>query len=86
MSITVNRHKDVPHLDPSVRIKPIRRDGKHPVTYYFPGAPNMFGGRDHGKTFNKLHTASQINTAIGHGYNVDDESNGTFIREVPDNA
>ena len=86
MPITVNRHKDVPHLDPSVRIKPIRRDGKHPVTYYYPGGPNMFGGRDHGKTFNKLHTAAQINSSIQPWYTVDDESNGTFVREVPDNA
>lgn len=82
MSITVTRHKDVPHLDPSVRIMPIRKDGKHPVTYYYPGGPNMFGGRDFGKSFNKLHTADQIRENIRPYYTVDDESNGTY-KEVP---
>ena len=31
-----------------------RKDGKFPVKYIFKGQPNTFGGRECGKTFNKI--------------------------------
>ena len=37
-----------------------RKDGKFPVTYWYEGEPNMFGGRYPAKVFKKLHTVEQI--------------------------
>ena len=43
-----------------ITVKKARKDGKHPVSYFYEGAPNAIGGRDYGKTFNKLHTIEKI--------------------------
>ena len=37
-----------------------RKDGKYKVKTFFKGAPNMFGGFDHGQCFTTLKTAEQI--------------------------
>ena len=37
-----------------------RKDGKFPVTYWYQGSENMFGGREWPTVFNKLHSLSTI--------------------------
>lgn len=37
-----------------------RKDGKFPVTYWYQGSENMFGGRDHPSVFNKIHSLDKI--------------------------
>ena len=37
-----------------------RKDGKFKVKTFFKGAPNMFGGSDHGQCFTGLKTDAQI--------------------------
>jgi len=37
-----------------------RKDGKYKVKTFFQGAPNMFGGFDHGKCFTSLKTEAEI--------------------------
>lgn len=66
------------HLPPRIIVGKMRRDGKFPTTYIYPGAPNMFGGRDHPSTFNKLHTAEQILEHDLDHYQLTDNSLGTF--------
>lgn len=41
-----------------------RRDGKYPVTLFFPGAPNMFGGHYPGKTYRKLYTLGKVRELV----------------------
>ena len=41
-----------------------RKDGKYKVKYYYEGAPNMFGGRDHGKCFTVLEKPSAIHATL----------------------
>jgi len=40
-----------------------RRDGKFPVTYWYQGDENMFGGRYPASVFNKIHSIEKI---VGH--------------------
>ena len=40
-----------------------RKDGKFPVTYWYQGSENMFGGRDHPSVFRKIHSLDKI---VGH--------------------
>lgn len=44
----------------TITIGRVRKDGKFPVTYFYQGAPNMFGGREHGRRYSKLDTAQDI--------------------------
>jgi hypothetical protein len=37
-----------------------RADGKYSVLISFAGAPNMFGGRDFGKSFRKIVSAERL--------------------------
>jgi len=37
-----------------------RRDGKFPVTYWYQGDENMFGGRYPASVFNKIHSIEKI--------------------------
>ena len=77
--IKTNLKKEpAPRRDPIVTIRPMRRDGKFPVTYHYPGEPNLFGGYDHGKTFSKLRTAEQIIESLREWYVVKDNSLGTY--------
>ena len=47
--------------NPAMRITGrVRRDGKYPVTYQYPGAPNAFGGYYPDKYFNKLVTREKL--------------------------
>ena len=39
-----------------------RKDNKFPVTYWYEGAPNAFGGRYAPTVYRKLHTVKQINS------------------------
>jgi len=43
-----------------------RKDGKYKVKTYFQGAPNMFGGRDHGKCFTTLETPEKVFESLNH--------------------
>ena len=43
-----------------------RKDGKYKVKTYFQGAPNMFGGRDHGQCFTSLYTPAKIFELLNH--------------------
>jgi hypothetical protein len=44
----------------TITIGKVRKDGKFPVKYFYQGSPNMFGGREHGRTYSKLDTAQEI--------------------------
>lgn len=44
-----------------------RKDGKYKVKTFFKGAPNMFGGFDHGQCFTTLKTEAQIIDLINRG-------------------
>jgi len=48
-----------------ITIGQMRKDRKFPVRVAFEGAPNMFGGRDFPKVFNKLYTHERLQNAIG---------------------
>ena len=37
-----------------------RKDGKFPVTYWYQGSENMFGGREWPTVFNKIHSVDAI--------------------------
>ena len=41
-----------------------RKDGKFPVTYWYQGAENMFGGREYPSVFRKIHSLDKI---VDHG-------------------
>ena len=43
-----------------------RKDGKYKVKTYFQGAPNMFGGRDHGQCFTGLKTPEKMFDLLNH--------------------
>ncbi len=43
-----------------ITVKPIRKDGKYPVTISFSGQPNAFGGRDPGKVCNEIWSADKV--------------------------
>ena len=48
----------------------IRKDGKYKVRLFYPGALNMFGGREHGKSFISILTPAKVrellaNPALG---------------------
>ena len=43
-----------------------RKDGKYKVKTYFQGAPNMFGGRDHGQCFTGLKTPEKVFALLNH--------------------
>ena len=54
-----------------------RKDGKYKVKTYFQGAPNMFGGRDHGQCFTGLKTPEKVfdllnHPALGTASNIDE--------------
>jgi len=51
-----------------IEISQPRRDGKYPVTLIFSGAPNMFGGFEHGKTYRKLYSLEKVKETVArHG-------------------
>ena len=51
-----------------IEISQPRRDGKYPVTLIFAGAPNMFGGFEHGKTYRKLYSLDKVKETVSkHG-------------------
>ena len=54
-----------------------RKDGKYKAKIIYPGAPNMFGGRDYPRVFTKLLTAEGL---IKHAY--DAESTENFPSEL----
>ena len=45
-----------------ITIGRVRKDGKFPVTYWYQGACNMFGGYDYPNVYKKLHTRDKIAT------------------------
>tara|TARA_R110002153_G_scaffold196723_4_gene350115 strand:- start:950 stop:1171 length:222 start_codon:yes stop_codon:yes gene_type:complete len=64
-----------------------RKDGKFKVKTMYQGAPNMFGGRDHGQSFTTLKTAAQIIDLIEHstfegGINIEQFKTTTTATEV----
>jgi len=64
-----------------------RKDGKYKVKTFFKGAPNMFGGFDHGKCFTTLKTAEQIIDLINYcsfesGINIEQFQTTTTTTEV----
>ncbi len=42
----------------------IRGDGKYKVTLHYPGAPNMFGGFEHGTSYTKLYSADKCRETL----------------------
>mgnify|MGYP000321241907 FL=1 len=64
-----------------------RKDGKYKVKTFFKGAPNMFGGFDHGQCFTTLKTAEQIIDLINYcsfesGINIEQFQTTTTTTEV----
>ena len=81
-NLTSSIGKEPEHLPPRIIVGKIRRDGKYPVTYIYPGAVNMFGGRDYPRSYKKLHTAEQILEHDLDHYDLTDNSQGTFPLEA----
>ncbi len=46
----------------------VRKDGKYKVRIHFPGAPNMFGGFECGRSFTKLYSADKCREALAENY------------------
>ena len=74
--------KEADELRPRITINPVRRDGKHPVTLFYHGAPNMFGGRDFPRVYNKLLTAEQIRDYSPKIYDIVNQSRGTYAANL----
>ena len=64
MSITVTRHQDAPHRPSTMKVGKIRKDGKHKVTLWSCGGPNMFGGYNYSKARTHLFTPEKVQELV----------------------
>lgn len=55
-----------------------RKDGKYPVTWNYPGAPNMFGGHYPDRVYRKLHSETALDEMIKPYHKVVNYSLGSY--------
>ena len=69
-----------------ITIGQMRKDRKFPVRVAFEGAPNMFGGRDFPKVFNKLYTVERLQNVIDEHDTVVNNSQFTLVQILQNKA